>query len=166
MLIAIDTNRTIQCPKCAKIFYRNDLLQRHLTLKHRRSPRKSIGLEEPNLSCDFPAEPSSSNGPNDHLPSSLDSEPLANTGNNLQDTHLTQGGSGISPMSTLSADSPGLLLLRSPVPVSPFPLENNGHNYEWMYQPHSEPTSNSVIHGLQTYQGDLGQNCVSLFIAL
>src|ERR1700710_2765741 len=29
-----DTNRTIPCPKCDHLFYRNDLLQRHLNLRH------------------------------------------------------------------------------------------------------------------------------------
>ncbi|KAH8703798.1 fungal-specific transcription factor domain-containing protein [Talaromyces proteolyticus] len=28
------TNQTILCPRCQKVFYRNDLLQRHLILKH------------------------------------------------------------------------------------------------------------------------------------
>ncbi|OCL02429.1 hypothetical protein AOQ84DRAFT_392972, partial [Glonium stellatum] len=28
------TNRIISCPRCQKLFFRNDLLQRHLTLKH------------------------------------------------------------------------------------------------------------------------------------
>jgi uncharacterized C2H2 Zn-finger protein len=38
---ASDTDQTILCPRCQKVFYRNDLLQRHLGLKHGTGGRKS-----------------------------------------------------------------------------------------------------------------------------
>lgn len=36
-----DTDSTIPCPQCDRLFYRRDLLHRHITLKHGKSPRAS-----------------------------------------------------------------------------------------------------------------------------
>ncbi|KAL6849592.1 hypothetical protein ACO1O0_009133 [Amphichorda felina] len=36
-----NTDSTIQCPQCDRLFYRRDLLHRHVSLKHGKSPRAS-----------------------------------------------------------------------------------------------------------------------------
>lgn len=91
----------------------------------------------------------------------MDSDPFENVEHALQRTHVTQDGSGISPLSNLSADPPGILLIRSPAPFSPFPLENNGNDYEWIYQPPLGPSPSGVIPGLVPPQANLSQNPVS-----
>ena len=159
--MATDTDCTIPCPKCARIFYRNDLLQRHLTLKHRRSPKRSSNLQESNLGGSLPAEPTVSTAPGESLPSNLGPELLSSTDHVIQNTHLAQGSSGMSHLSSLSPDPPDLLLIRSPVPFSPFALESHGHNYEWLYQSQPQPPSASANDELGTNQRALGQDSVS-----
>lgn len=155
-----DTNCTIQCPKCDRIFYRNDLLQRHLTLKHRKSPKKG-GTRDTGQDSIVVEDPTGSNAVDDHSPRNRPPDTLSNSEHTPQNSNLNHGHSGISPLSSISHDSPDLLLIQESVPFTPFPLDGNGHNYGWIYQPSSEPTPVSNIPILSTSQRDIGQTPVS-----
>lgn len=55
-----DTNSTIPCPQCERVFYRKDLLQRHLTLKHGKVAGTSRGADLgtlPLVEASSPASP-------------------------------------------------------------------------------------------------------------
>lgn len=135
-------------------------MQRHLTLKHRKNP-KNGGTHDTGRGSVVVQNPAVSNTVDDHSPRNGRPESLSNTDHTPQNSNLTHGHSGISPLSSISPDPPDLLMIQESVPFTPFPLEGNGHNYGWIYQPPSEPTPVSTIPVLTTGQGDIGQAPVS-----
>lgn len=157
----IDTNRTILCPKCDRIFYRNDLLQRHLTLKHRRSPKKTVAFQDQGLHGDGLPDRATANVSDENFPSNLSPGSLSRHDHGLQDPQIPQADSSISPSSSLSSDPPNILLVQEPPPFHPFPLESNGQTYEWMYQPQPETTSVTGNLTLGANVEDLSQHTVS-----
>ena len=149
------------------MFYRNDLLQRHLILKHKKGSRKAPDPQSdraPSKELSHsPADPTIPNVLHEQPLDVMAIEPLENLEPIPQSPHHGPEG---SPASSLSRVSHGLSdPLLQPIQTSEafpaLPLENYGYNFAWMYQASTAPALDVPIQEGPTSQVDFTQVPVS-----
>ncbi len=144
-----DTNSTIPCPQCDRLFYRRDLLQRHLTLKHGKTPRAGRRVADSGISP--PLQPVSSPESN----GSGVTRQLPHAARNVQDPEEP----GRRPHDALVADIPmdGVNDDGSILPISgelfPFPSPSVDLAQDWGWL-HQNPLPTLPVESGSTGQGN------------
>ena len=111
-----DTNSTIPCPQCHRLFYRKDLLHRHLTLKHGEPPRAGRANDTSNATVtgrplhNIPADPPSTSVQRGQMPQTADAT------TNFEHSQYVPGSpsAGPGPNGSTLALSPDLFSFAAP----------------------------------------------------
>lgn len=141
------TNRTILCPQCGKIFYRNDLLQRHLTLKHGRNKRRQL-----NSTCSAATENAERDSQIPHGISIFQVQNCASRPDISVDQSPREHPCGpqlteFIPASTTSHISPNTIMINNGIPASQSTPNNFGYNLDWWHEIVSDVPPDGELRG-------------------